>query len=40
MNGYDHTRTKENNGGVVIALAMITVFSDLKERALELTTRL
>tara|TARA_Y100000748_G_scaffold255991_1_gene222234 strand:+ start:750 stop:1196 length:447 start_codon:yes stop_codon:yes gene_type:complete len=40
MYGYDHTRTKEINGGVVIAFAMITVFSDFKERALELTTRL
>tara|TARA_B100000029_G_scaffold507466_1_gene592142 strand:+ start:3610 stop:4056 length:447 start_codon:yes stop_codon:yes gene_type:complete len=40
MYGYDHTRTKEINGGVVIAFAMITVFSDFKERALELTKRL
>ena len=38
--GYNHLRTKEINGGVVIAFAMITVFSDFKERAVELATRL
>ena len=40
MYGYDHFRTKEVNGGVVIAFAMITVFSDFKERAIELAKRL
>ena len=37
---YNHFRTKEVNGGVVIAFAMITVFSDFKERAIELAKRL
>ena len=40
MYGYNHFRTKEVNGGVVIAFAMITVFSDFKERAIELAKRL
>ena len=39
VKGYDHFRTKEINGGIVIAFAMITVFSDFKNRAVELASR-
>ena len=38
-NGYVHTKTKEINGGVVIAFSMITAFSDFKNRAVELSNR-
>ena len=38
--GYDHSRTKEVNGGVVIAFGMITAFSDFKDRTVELSKRI
>tara|TARA_Y100000389_G_scaffold125559_2_gene122937 strand:+ start:474 stop:902 length:429 start_codon:yes stop_codon:yes gene_type:complete len=38
--GYEHLRTKEVNGGVVIAFGMLTAFSDFKDRVSEITKRL
>ena len=38
--GYDHSRTKEVNGGIVIAFGIITAFSDFKDRVIELTKRI
>ena len=38
--GYQHMLTKETNGGIIIAFAMMTAFSDFKDRVFELVTRL
>ena len=36
---YKHSMTKEINGGIMLSFAMITTFSDFKERAVELAKR-
>ena len=40
MKGYNHFKTKEINGGVLIAFSIITVFSDFKDRVNELVSRI
>tara|TARA_Y100000389_G_C17380056_1_gene473850 strand:- start:140 stop:529 length:390 start_codon:yes stop_codon:yes gene_type:complete len=36
---YQHVLTKETNGGIIIAFAMMTSFTDFKDRASELVKR-
>ena len=38
--GYQHMLTKETNGGIIIAFAMMTAFTEFKDRVFELVTRL
>lgn len=37
--GYQHFLTKETNGGIIIAFAMMTAFTDFKIRVFELVNR-
>ena len=39
-NGYNHYKTKEINGGVLIAFSVLTAFTDFKERINELIFRI
>ena len=40
IKGYKHKRTKEINGGILIAFSVLTAFTDFKDRMNELILRI